>query len=192
MIALLKGTIENVGKDSLVVMTVSGLGYEVHVRSAQVLKCSSAQVVTLYTYLKVSDSALDLYGFETIEERHFFELLMTVSGIGPKSAMHIMSAGSLSEIQAAIARGDAADLSSVQGIGKKTAERLVVELKSKVNGQMSDVQNTGASQILSEVIEALTGLGYAREEARAAVARLESAGKTTEELLKLALQQIRA
>ena len=145
----------------------------------------------MYTYLKVSDQALDLYGFETIDEREFFELLMTVSGVGPKSAMHIMSLGSMMEIKAAIARGDAAQLSNVQGIGRKTAERLVVELKGKVSGQRSAVSGQPDSEMLGEVIEALVGLGYGREEARMVAQRLPAAGKTTEELLRLALREMR-
>jgi len=175
------------------VMTVSGLGYEIHVGSGQVVRWSGGEVVTLYTYLKVSDQALDLYGFETIVEREFFELLMTVSGVGPKSAMHIMSLGSMMEIKAAIARGDAAHLSSVQGIGRKTAERLVVELKSKIKETGNWKLETGVanSEILGEVIEALVGLGYGRDEARMVASRLPSAGKTTEELLKLALREMR-
>ena len=175
----------------MAVMTVSGLGYEIHVGSGQVVRWSGGQVVTLYTYLKVSDQALDLYGFETIDEREFFELLMTVSGVGPKSAMHIMSLGSMMEIKAAIARGDAAQLSNVQGIGRKTAERLVVELKGKVSGQRSAVSGQPDSEALGEVIEALVGLGYGREEARMVAQRLPAAGKTTEELLRLALREMR-
>ncbi len=190
MISLIKGTIESVGKDSLVVMTAGGVGYEVGFKISD-FGFKIGEEVTLFTYLKVSDSGMSLYGFETVEEKVFFELLLGVSGVGPKSAMNILKLGSIADIQAAIARGDAKYLTAVQGMGKKTAERLCVELKSKVSGQMSDVQNTGDSQILSEVIDGLVAMGYSASQAREVVEQIDAVEKTTEEVLKIALQQIK-
>ena len=138
--------------------------------------------------MKVSDQAIELYGLETAEEREFFELLMNVSGVGPKAAMKVLSLGTLSEIQSAIARGDVKYLTAVQGMGTKTAERLVVELKSKVQSPKFKVGDSGASETIAEVIEALVGLGYTRDEARSIVTQIDTTDKSTEELLKLALQ----
>lgn len=171
------------------VLTEGGVGYEV---CAQVLKCASLQVgenVNLYTYLRVGENALDLFGFETLEEKSFFELLLTVSGIGPKSAMHILELGSLEEISAAIGRGDVDYLTKVSGIGKKTAERVVVELKSKV---IKSVKSTklGDSEVLGEAIDGLVSLGYSREEAREAVRDLPVESKDTGKLVKEALRKL--
>jgi Holliday junction DNA helicase RuvA len=146
--------------------------------------------VSLFTYLKVSDSALDLYGFETADERDFFTTLMTVSGVGPKTAMSILSLGAIDKISGAIARGDVKYLTGVSGLGKKTAERLVVELKSKLLNHNSEI-GVGESDVLSEVIEALVGMGYGREEAKSALEGIESSGKSTEQLLRDALKQMK-
>lgn len=190
MISRLKGIIELVNKDSVVLMTAGGVGYEVKGKMPKA-KGKIGDEVLLHTYLKVSEQALELYGFETGEEREFFALLLGVSGVGPKAALRILSLGSLAEIQAAIGRGDTAYLSSVQGIGQKTAARLVVELKSKILNLKSKIDGGSANvdgQILSEVIEALTAMGYERDEAKRVVQGLESEGRSTEELLRLALR----
>jgi len=191
MISLIKGTIEAIGKNYVVVMTEGGVGYNVNFRDP-ISYFQIGQQTTLFTYLKVSDVALDLYGFQTIEERQFFELLMTVSGVGPKTAMNVLSLGSIDQIQSAIARGDVKYLTAVQGMGKKTAERLVVELKSKI--QESGIMNNESdkdSQKLSEVIDGLCALGYSNDEAKKTVQQLEEGGKSTEQLLREALRQMR-
>ncbi|MBI4427045.1 MAG: Holliday junction branch migration protein RuvA [Candidatus Magasanikbacteria bacterium] len=189
MISYIKGKILEKSERSILVLTEGGVGYEV---CAQVLKCASLQVgenVNLYTYLRVGENALDLFGFETLEEKSFFELLLTVSGIGPKSAMHILELGSLEEISAAIGRGDVDYLTKVSGIGKKTAERVVVELKSKV---IKSVKSTklGDSEVLGEAIDGLVSLGYSREEAREAVRDLPVESKDTGKLVKEALRKL--
>ena len=176
MISILTGTIQASGKDHIVIMTAGGVGYEVKCRfQISDFRFQIGDVVTLYTYLKVSDSAMELYGFEKIEEREFFELLMTVSGVGPKTALHIMGIGSIAEIQNAIARGDVKYLTAVQGMGKKTAERLVLELKSKVNGlQTTDYGQSANSEVVGEVIDALVSMGYGRDDANAVVAKSDT------------------
>jgi holliday junction DNA helicase RuvA len=191
MISIIKGTIQTVSKDAVVVMTASGLGYKVNCLIAELPNYRIADNVKFFTYLKVSDSALDLYGFETAEQKSFFELLLTVSGVGPKAAMRILSLGSIGEIQNAIARGDAKYLTAVQGMGKKTAERLCVELKNKVQCSVFSVQRDPNGAVLEEVIEALVSMGYSREDAKIVVHELEVAEKTTEQLLRLALRAMK-
>lgn len=192
MISTLIGTIVGAEKDRVVIQTAGGVGYGVAVGKLDGFLVG--QEVTLFTYLKVSDQALDLYGFIGSEARDFFTLLLTVSGVGPKTAMNILSVGSIADIERAISRGDAAYLSAVQGIGKKTAERMVVELRSKIRNpirQLADELRTpNSGTILSDVIDALVGMGYGKEDVIAVVRELEPDGKSTEALLREALQRI--
>lgn len=189
MISLICGRIFEKNKDSIVVETSGGVGYLVHMTALRVGEYRVGQEVKIYTYLKVSDSALDLYGFENSDEKSFFELLMTVSGVGPKSAMNILSLGHMSDIQSAIARGDVKYLTGVQGMGKKTAERLVVELKSKLISSDTHSTKSEESDILTDVIDGLVSLGYSREEAKNLVQNLDTEGKTPEQILKQALKK---
>lgn len=191
MISLIKGTIEEKRKNSLVILTAGGVGYEVFLPPLKLAKFLSGTPIKLLTYLKVSDSALDLYGFETSDEREFFMLLLTVSGIGPKSAMTILSLGSINEIQDAIGRGDVKYLTAVQGMGKKTAERLVVELKTKVMDHGTRSMEQIDSGSLGEVVDALVAMGYSVDEARGTVRDLiGEVGEDSQKLLKKALQRL--
>ncbi len=191
MIAFVRGTILGKAKDHLVIETAGGVGYEVKMNLLQMAKFSIGQTVGIFTYLKVSDSAMDLYGFENIEEKSFFELLLTVSGVGPKSAMNILSLGNIAHIQSAIGRGDIQYLTAVQGLGKKTAERVVVELKTKITSPLEE-RNTYSSEestILAEVVDGLMALGYSREEAKEKIKGIDATGKTTAQVLKMALKK---
>jgi Holliday junction DNA helicase RuvA len=189
MIALLRGKIFGKNKDSVIVETSGGIGYEVRLTASSLSRYLIGQDILLHTYFKVTDSSHDLYGFEDTSEKDFFELLMTVSGVGPKSAMNILSLGNMNEIQSAIARGDVKYLTGVQGMGKKTAERLVVELKSKITniGERENVPHHADN--LSDVIDGLMALGYSREEAKHMIEKIDVAGKTPEQILKLALKK---
>lgn len=191
MIAFVRGTILGKAKDHLVIETAGGVGYEVKMTLLQMAKFSIGQTVGIFTYLKVSDSAMDLYGFENNEEKSFFELLLTVSGVGPKSAMNILSLGNIAHIQSAIGRGDIQYLTAVQGLGKKTAERVVVELKTKITSPLEE-RNTYSSEestILAEVVDGLMALGYSREEAKEKIKGIDATGKTTAQVLKMALKK---
>ncbi|MEK7623193.1 MAG: Holliday junction branch migration protein RuvA [Patescibacteria group bacterium] len=195
MISFLRGQVREKLKHALVIETAGGVGYEVHMTAIQLGSYTTLQEVALHTYLKVSDSALDLYGFGTANEREFFTLLMTVSGVGPKTAMNILALGSIDKIQGAIGRGDVKYLTGVSGLGKKTAERLVVELKGKIeNYEIGKLGASGESDVLSEVIEALVGMGYTREQAKEAVESIatdgNAEGQTTEQILRRTLQRI--
>ncbi|OGH69900.1 MAG: hypothetical protein A3C90_01560, partial [Candidatus Magasanikbacteria bacterium RIFCSPHIGHO2_02_FULL_51_14] len=144
--------------------------------------------VEMPAYLKVSDTGMQLFGFQSNDERIFFQLLITVSGVGPKTAMHILSLGSLDNIQSAISRSDVAYLTAVQGIGKKTAERVVVELKSKVTSHKTHTTSQGDGTTLGEAIDGLVALGYSKDEARDAVHGIATDGKSTETILREALK----
>ena len=189
MISVLQGKVSDASIDRITVLTSGGVGYDVFVGKRNGFLVG--QEVTLCTYLKVSDTAMVLYGFAAAADRAFFQLLLSVKSVGPKSAMHIVSLGPVAETMAAIQREDVAYLTSVQGLGKKTAERIMVELKGKVDA-MVDIDGSasiGDGEILGEVIDALATLGYSKEEAKHMVSGIDTQGKTTEDVLKLVLQQ---
>ncbi len=190
MISLLFGKIHSIYKNSVVLMTMGGVGYEVALPAPLAFTQKIGTDTSFFTYLKVSDTSLDLYGFASESERAFFELLMTVKGVGPKSALSIMSLGSTPRIQQAIARQDVAYLTSVQGLGKKTAERLVVELSGKLaNLDFGTSVETSEDSVSTEAVDALVSLGYSVDEAKDMVKMVDGNGKSTTEILKLALQQ---
>lgn len=191
MIALLSGVVVEKASTSVLVETSGGVGYDVTMTVADVLSVVVGEKLRVFTYLKVSDSAQELFGFKTTAARDFFKILLSVSGIGPKSALNILSLGAIDQIQGAIARGDVKYLTSVQGMGKKTAERLVVELKNKftVRGNSSEpVAGAIDSGPLGEVVEALVSMGYSQAEARDTVQNLDTANKNAEGLLREALK----
>ncbi len=132
MIALIKGVVEEKQQRYLVALTVSGLGYKVGVSPDLLSKTKVGQEVKLFIHSHVKEDAFDLYGFETKAELNLFELLISVSGVGPKTAMLVMSSGSVNEIMAAIAKGDAGFFTNTSGIGTKGSQRIIVDLRSKV------------------------------------------------------------
>lgn len=152
-------------------------------------------VVRFFTYLAVRENALDLYGFLTRQELRFFELLITVSGIGPKTALGIVNTAPVETLISGIASGDASYLSKVSGIGAKNAKKIVLELKDKIIG-MAREDETGESNSSnsifreeSEVLEALQALGYALKDARDALAQVsDKAEKTVQEKIREALR----
>jgi len=187
MIAYIAGTIQSFSGDRIIVLA-GGVGYELSIRSG--LTLTKGDDVAFHVYFKMNDTGIKLFGFETLAKKLFFEKLLTVSGVGPKSAMNILSLGSIDEISAAIVRGDVAYLTAVQGMGKKTAERLVVELKSKMKAGEESGAGGQNGEVLGEVIDALVSMGYKKEEARAATKSVSGEGVTTEELLKMVLKNL--
>ncbi len=191
MISYLIGKVIDKQKNHIVLMTPGGVGYEVNMTPTRILEYKAGEQTELFTYMKVSDSALDLFGFKTAEDREFFSLLLSVKGVGPKTALHILSLGSVENIESAIGRGDVTYLTAVQGLGKKTAERVVVELKSKMKGSRSKGDTSAESTVMGEVIDGLVAMGYSRDEAKLVVMNLDATGMTTEKLLKEALKMSR-
>jgi holliday junction DNA helicase RuvA len=147
--------------------------------------------VLLYTYLHIREDALQLYGFASTDQRHLFETLLSVSGIGPKVALSMLSAAPPDDLRVAIAGGDTARLSRVPGIGKKTAERLVLELKGKLDVKGLPVPAATPAQAAanSELADMLVGLGFSASEAAAAIAALPAdAPQDLEDRMRLALR----
>lgn len=193
MYAFIKGKLEYTSKD-FVVVDAHGVGYRIftNLKSIESIGAVGSEV-KLYTYLQVRDDALTLYGFYSREELDFFQLLISVNGVGPKAALSLLTVLSVSELSLAIATGDHKVLTKAPGIGVKTAQRVVLELKDKVMKQeiaaVEDVKIAGSSSdsVISEVVSALTALGYGQQEAAKMVSSVYNEGMTVEEVLKRAL-----
>lgn len=184
MLAYISGKIL-IKRENYLIIIANGLGYKVFV--APKLLTTLNEEAELYLYQQVKEDGTALFGFANLEELEFFELLLSVSGIGPKSALSILAAAQVDDLKAAIASGDVASLTTASGIGKKTAERLVVELKNKVDylAPLSGMSRNG-----SEEIEALSALGYSLSQARSALAKVDPALTDSGERIKQALKFI--
>ncbi len=168
MIGKLSGRFDGTTPEGAAIIEVSGVGYAVRVPLGHLLDFKSIQdKISLYIHTAVRDDAIDLYGFPTHEELSFFKLLMSVSGIGPKTALSILNVADVATLKSTIAKGDNISLTKVFGIGKKSAERIVVELRDKL---ALEATSAGTSLVPAghdgEVIEALMALGYRAEESR--------------------------
>ena len=183
MIASLRGTVQEKNASDAVV-DVNGVGYRVHLSMLALTRLpAEGQPVRLRIRTVVREEAFDLYGFLTRTEEDLFLLLTSVSGVGPKNAMNVLSGLEVEALVAAIARGDVASLTRIHGVGKKTAERLVLELKDKVKLLALDAREEGASAASAppaprtDVVSALVNLGYKPQlAARAADVAAERAG----------------
>lgn len=202
MIAFIQGELCDAGQDTIVV-ACHGIGYEIQipVSVAQVLP-DPGNVVKIYTYTYVREDALGLFGFLTQDDLKIFKLLITVNGVGPKAALAILSAMTADELRFAILAEDAKAIAKAPGIGPKTAKRMIIELKDKLNLEsmieghgdaemsLSDPGDTAAN-VRDEVIMALTALGYGNTEAVRAVRAVSGADEMdSETLLKQALKKI--
>ncbi len=195
MIALLRGTLAYKSSDH-VIIDVGGVGYRLFIPLSTFYSLPETGEVSLFTHTHVREDALLLYGFLSLEEKNLFGILISISGIGPKLAVNILSHIPAKDLKRALAAGDIKRLSSLPGIGKKTAERLVLELKDKVGPvenlpeEEATMSNTCSSgDIVNDVISALTNLGYKENQARKVLEAMELApGLTIEEALKGALK----
>ncbi len=197
MIASLRGTVGSVGLDR-VVLEVGGVGMLVHTTPATASACRRGQEAALATSLVVREDSLTLYGFADDDERELFETVQTVSGVGPRLALAMLAVMSPDEVRAALSTGDTAALTKVPGVGKKSAERLVLELRDKVGtlAAAPGPRPAGAGSPgpwRDQVAEALVGLGYSARQADEAVAAVApSAGDDADvaTLLRLALREL--
>lgn len=177
MIARLRGAPVGRGAEGLV-LDVGGVGYLVAATPSVLVRADGAREVTVETYLHVREDTLQLYGFADAAERELFVQLLSVSGIGPKVALAVVSSAQPAELRRAIALGDAARFQAIPGIGKKTAERIVLELKEKL-AEAEDVvvlpTSTGALSAHVVARDALVELGYSVSEAESALAAVDPA-----------------
>lgn len=197
MIAYLNGVLHMINPDSLVV-EVNGVGYEVKITKKVAAKLPTVGAeISLFVKQIVREDDISLYGFLSFEERNLFNILLSVSGVGPKAASNILSYLSIEQVISAIAKADVSALSSVHGIGKKTAERMVVDLREKIQ-KTYDISDEGKivfgpefnSSQFEEVIAALVTLGYRKSEAQAAIKKVSSGidQNDVENLVKSALK----
>ena len=200
MIASVKGKLEGVTAES-VVIDVNGLGVEAIVPTTVINRLPKIdENIRLYTYLHVREDAIQLYGFLEKEDLDFFKLLITVNGIGPKAAIAILSSIPSDILTFAILSEDIKTIEKAQGIGAKTAKKLVLELKDKVgvinfarteSPENIDINLTISNEVRDEAIQVLAALGYSQTEAMKAVSKAEITEEmTSEELVKLALKNL--
>jgi Holliday junction DNA helicase RuvA len=185
MIGYLEGTVRSSTLGS-VILLVGGVGYKVALTKETVSHFLPGTEIAVFTYLAVREDVLDLYGFETEEELRLFELLLTVSGIGPKSALGILDIASVETLRSAIGSGNAAYLTTVSGIGKKTAEKIVLELRDKVG--IGTEASGAALKGDSEALEAMRSLGYTSQEARDALRQVPQEITKSNDRLREALK----
>jgi len=187
MIASLTGKVQSKTADSLIV-DMQGLGLEVSVPKGLANEVEVGEVVFLHTHLVVREDLLALYGFKTLEEKHFFLLLMGVEGIGPRLALAILSTLSLDNIRTAVISEQPEIFGRVPGIGKKTAQKILIHLQGRITGEAGQEVRI-LSSVEDQVLEALVGLGYSVVEAQTAIQALpKDLPDTVEEKLRVALQ----
>lgn len=186
MIATLSGTVsEKLGE--LVVLDIQGVGYGLLVNSEDYGKLTTGEPARVYVYEHIRENAHDLFGFISQDTKALFELLLSVNGVGPKMALSILSTGNSGEVRSAIAGGDTKFIQRASGVGKRVAERVVVDLKDKVGLVGIELEGTGLLQtdgILrqDDAIEALVALGYAPQDAARALQSVDDSLSTAERI----------
>lgn len=203
MIAMIKGILMEKGEGEAIIMTAAGLGMRLmcSMNTLAALPQAGGECM-LHTYMNVREDAMELFGFLKREEKDMFQRLISVSGVGPKIALAVLGSMPLSDLRLAILTGDAAALARAPGIGKKTAQRLSLELKDKLAQDalggtvgMEDIAVTSAvdapaQDAVSEAMLALKSLGYTPQEAANALKGVKGQGTTADELIRLALRHM--
>ena len=203
MIAYLNGILAEIEEENIVI-EVNGIGYNVRIPAGMAGRLPQiGEVVKLYTYTSVREDAIGLYGFLSRDDLNMYRQLITVSGIGPKGGLSVLSAMSADELRMAVISQDAKAIAKAPGVGTKTAQRIILELKDKISledtAMMREVNQvpqgsmrTGKSQAQTEAVEALTALGYSPSEALRAVKAVlqETPDLDVEALLKAALKKM--
>lgn len=188
MISFLKGKIQNKGRGYIIVR-VGDIGYQVFVNATRYVELDISQEIEMYIHERIKEDAQDLYGFNSMAELEMFELLLSINGVGPKSALNTLSIARLDELKTAIAQGDSSILTKVSGIGRKTADRIVLELKDKMDVLVRDNFGTkDMANFASDEIDALMALGYTLQQAREALKKIDSKVTDSGERIRAVLQ----
>lgn len=200
MIRFLQGEYLYYDSGAIVVKTSSGIGFRVYVSdTSSLLTAREGDEISMYTYMQVKEDGMALFGFADSESLALFEQLITVKGVGPKAGLAIMSLGTPNQIKGVISGGDASSIAMAPGIGKKTAERVILELKDKVtaipiegadiSGGLAPAAIPGSGE-RGEAVIALTTLGYSKKEAESAVGSVPDEDLSAEEYVKKALKYL--
>lgn len=197
MLAYIKGKVTEIGTDEIVVET-GGVGFSICTSSQVTGKLTKNQAATIYTHLNVREDDMSLFGFLTKEERSVFQMLIHVNGVGPKSALSVLSCLTIDELRMAVLSDDYKAIAKANGIGPKTAQRLIIELRDKfhLEDALSDYEDdiakaTAPEDIVSEAAMALSSLGYSNIDALRAIRKVDGSDTmTVEQLLKAALKHI--
>lgn len=190
MIAYIEGVVHR-RDDHRLVIVVQGVGYEVRAPSHVLERANADEHIALHTYHHVREDISDLYGFLHHEEREFFIKLLQVNGVGPRLALAAMSAFPLDELKRAIVHGDAATLQTIPGVGRKTAERIALDLKESIDILPSATTTAHEHATLATALDALVSLGYSRNEALAALRQIDT-HLPLEEQVREALKRVNA
>jgi Holliday junction DNA helicase RuvA len=191
MISHLTGTVIFSG-DRFIILDVSGVGYKLGVTPDTLRKVVSekGKTVSLWVHMAVREDSMNLYGFLDRQELEMFEMLIAISGVGPKSAIGVLSVAPVDTLKGAIASGDTSYLTKVSGIGKKNAEKIILELRDKLGGgEESRVGHAGLKEEV-DAIEALKSIGYSQREAREALKNIPADIKGTSQRVKEALKHL--
>ncbi|MFW0862728.1 MAG: Holliday junction branch migration protein RuvA [Candidatus Komeilibacteria bacterium] len=188
MIAYIKGKI-TYKTDKYIILDNQDIGYQIFSTEMILNSVKEGEKIELFTHQYVKEDALDLYGFKTIDELEFFKHLLSISGVGPRSALAVLSIAKLEDIKQAIYKGDPTLLKKVSGIGQKTAERIVIELKNKINA-LTSATGEIVKGVGDEVIDALEALGYSQNDIRHAVSKLPSDIEDIQDKIKATLKII--
>jgi holliday junction DNA helicase RuvA len=185
MIGHVAGNVRAV-RSTYCIVNVGGTGYKIFCTKETLASLKPEKAAALWTHLAVRESALDLYGFAREEDLRFFELLLTVSGIGPKSALAILDIAAVETLRSAVSKGNAGYMTKVSGIGKKTAEKIVLELREKVG--LGDEASGRALSGDEGALEAMRSLGYSQQEAREALRKVPTDVEGVNDRLREALK----
>lgn len=193
MFYYLKGTVVHTF-ENFAVLDIGGIGFKIYSSLSSLSKITQNNNYIFYTYTNIREDAFDIYGFITQEELNFFEMLLSVSGVGPKAALAVLSALSPSGAAKAVLTNDAKAISAAQGVGIKTAQRIILELQSKISGEdllqnVTENDNFLNMSANNDAVAALMALGYNATEAKRAIAAAEP-GKTVEETITNALLKL--
>lgn len=197
MIAYIKGKVIDEFEGG-VVLENNGIGYEIQCSAGLLQKLLTDREGGVYTYLQVKEDGLSLFGFDNKEEKHMFLKLISISGVGPKMAMSILSGMRVSELATAIATSDVKGLSKIKGLGKKTAERIILELRESVSKEAAEIAADEIPSVVApfssedeDAVIALMGLGFSGVQSRAAVKTAKERGaKSIQDIITFALQSM--
>ncbi len=189
MIAQLTGTVAYIDL-KFIILNVNNVGYKVFTPNDELSTISIGAEQTMWIHSTVREDAFDLYGFSKKETHDFFELLITVSGIGPKSALGILSVASIESLREAIVSGETSYLTKIGGIGKKIAEKIIIELRGKVDSDEGEFAKGTRGKNDVDALDALRALGYSHKEAREALEKVPNTVKDPGEKVKAALKNL--